>query len=398
MGNEDTLTLERHAAAFGDMTAHTSTLTDYATECQTIVELGVRSGVSTWALLDGLPEDGDLISVDIVQPDVPARVSADHRWRILVGDSVSPEVRDRLPETADLVFIDTSHEYAQTVKELALAASLKPKRIVLHDGDMWTVAKAIREFEGWYVETYTDPHGLVTLKPGEPDASVPVLVLAYQDPEALTRCIVSVDRQSVWSDALVHDNSETNIGYSAGVNALLRQVLVTPAPYAILLNQDAQLAPDAVRKAVDFMDAHPKCAIGGFKQLDPSDPDIINHGGTGPILPGVHLTGRVSAGDHAVSKRFLWVNGAAWILRMDAVFQIGVLDERFFLCGSDSDYCLRARLKRWEVWYIADAVCLHGREGCSNKPTKEQSPIITADMNKWAEKWSAVVKGANNRA
>jgi predicted O-methyltransferase YrrM len=149
-----------------DMAPHYRTLTKYARECTVIVEWGVRGGVSTWALLDGLPEDGLLYSVDVIDCIVPPRVSSDPRWHFLVGDDLDPVIQARLPDSCDLVFIDTSHEYEQTVGELAYAADLHPARIVMHDYVMEPVLRAGTEFcarEGWTVVDNEMPFGLATL-------------------------------------------------------------------------------------------------------------------------------------------------------------------------------------------------------------------------------------------
>jgi predicted O-methyltransferase YrrM len=149
-----------------DMAPHYRTLIRYASDCGTIVEFGVRGGVSTWALLDGLPEYGALWSVDVVDCVVPPRVSGDARWVFLVGDDLDPAIQAQLPDRADLVFIDTSHEYEQTAGELAYAATLRPARIVMHDYVMEPVARAATEFcasEGWTVVDNELPFGLATL-------------------------------------------------------------------------------------------------------------------------------------------------------------------------------------------------------------------------------------------
>ncbi len=83
-----------------DMHPHYRTLTRYAQECSVIVEWGVRGGVSTWALLDGLPADGVLYSVDVIDCIVPPRVSQDPRWVFLVGDDLEPTIQARLPDAA----------------------------------------------------------------------------------------------------------------------------------------------------------------------------------------------------------------------------------------------------------------------------------------------------------
>jgi predicted O-methyltransferase YrrM len=151
-----------------DMAPHIQTLTKWAAQAKTIIEFGVRGGVSTWALLDGLPADGSLWSVDIVDCVVPPRVQNDPRWLFLVGDDMDSAIQDELPDRADLVFIDTSHEYEHTVRELAYSLTFQPKRIVMHDFVMEPVARAAYEFmarEGWRLVDNELPFGLATLEP-----------------------------------------------------------------------------------------------------------------------------------------------------------------------------------------------------------------------------------------
>lgn len=151
-----------------DMAPHVWTLVQHAKAARTVVEFGVRGGVSTWGILSGLPEDGELWSVDITDCVVPPAVSTDPRWHFIVGDDMDPEVQRRLPDRADLVFIDTSHEYEQTVAELAYALTLEPVRIVMHDYVMPPVAKAGTEFlerTGWRLIENELPYGLATLEP-----------------------------------------------------------------------------------------------------------------------------------------------------------------------------------------------------------------------------------------
>lgn len=137
------MNLNEYAAQWVDMVPHTATLTALARDAQTIVEWGVRGGVSTWALLDGLPSDGRMVSVDIDGTvPVPDRVSGDPRWTLLIGDDRTVDV-----PVADLVVIDTSHEYDHTLAELHKAAQLGAKRIALHDPIMFPdVDHAIAQF------------------------------------------------------------------------------------------------------------------------------------------------------------------------------------------------------------------------------------------------------------
>lgn len=165
---EDYVNLDHFAYDQVDMAPHYRTLIRLARECQTIIEWGVRGGVSTWAFLDGLPDDGKLVSVDILDCVVPRRVSEDPRWTFIVGDDLDPAVRAQLPLHADIVFIDTSHTYEQTVAELEIAPDFTPARIVMHDVNQPQVRQAVDEFcnrTGWRMVAYEDPYGLATLEP-----------------------------------------------------------------------------------------------------------------------------------------------------------------------------------------------------------------------------------------
>ena len=163
MNRDGCTTLERHAAHFKDMVPHTATLTRLAARARTVIELGVRGGVSTWALLDGLPADGELVSVDndgrcIRQ--VPARVADDPRWSFLAGDDRNPDLWAGLP-LADLVLIDTSHTYGHTRMEMAMAGLHQAQTIVLHDWNIAGVEEAGRDFRRAY------PHWLLDVEPSD---------------------------------------------------------------------------------------------------------------------------------------------------------------------------------------------------------------------------------------
>lgn len=122
------------AARFADMEKHVDALCEAARDAAVVLELGVRTGVSTWALLEGLPPDGRLISMDIQDcyDACHERVRGDRRWEFVRADDRDLAITSTLPQ-ADLVFIDTSHEFGHTLTELYLAAHLKARRILLHD-------------------------------------------------------------------------------------------------------------------------------------------------------------------------------------------------------------------------------------------------------------------------
>ena len=100
-----------------------------------VIELGTRTGVSTIAWLYALERTGGrLTSVDI---DAKPPIGDYDHWTFIQGDDLDPAVYAQL-EPADVVFVDTSHLYDQTVHELNLYRWLvKPGGVmVLHDTEL----------------------------------------------------------------------------------------------------------------------------------------------------------------------------------------------------------------------------------------------------------------------
>ena len=167
----------RRAQSGSDISAHLPRLFELASRPHVkVIELGVRRGDSTSAFLAAAEEQGgEVWSVDISEPRVPAEWRDLPFWYLTVGDDL--EVSDRLPDQVDIVFIDTSHTFEQTKAELELyVGKVKPGGVmVLHDTELerpdasptsdpaFPVAEAVRQFSeasGLNVEWVTGCYGL----------------------------------------------------------------------------------------------------------------------------------------------------------------------------------------------------------------------------------------------
>jgi cephalosporin hydroxylase len=106
-----------------------------ALDAKQVIELGVRSGRSTCALLAALERTGGrLWSCDVRPPRrLPESVREHERWTFHLGDSV--QSAHHAPAAADLVFIDTSHHYEHTLAELRAYAP-RARVVALHDVEM----------------------------------------------------------------------------------------------------------------------------------------------------------------------------------------------------------------------------------------------------------------------
>jgi len=164
-----------------DINEHLPVLNKYASECDVVIELGVRWIVSTWAFLKGSPKT--LISYDIKHPRafkanlqevLDASKTAGINFKFIQADVLKTEI----PGT-DLLFIDTLHTYSQLSAELKLHAHRARKYIILHDtvtfgtrgedGVGKGLKNALNEFleinPQWSIkEEYKNNNGLTVLK------------------------------------------------------------------------------------------------------------------------------------------------------------------------------------------------------------------------------------------
>lgn len=162
-----------------DICQHLPILKKYAENSQSIVELGVRSIVSTWAFLSGKPEL--LISVDILHPSKytdydPNGCNIDLVYYIAKGLGIAYEFIEQsslsveLPQV-DLIFFDTLHTYEQLSMELMLHGNKANKYLIFHDTTTYEneLMPAITEFLGnnpnWVIgERFENNNGLLILK------------------------------------------------------------------------------------------------------------------------------------------------------------------------------------------------------------------------------------------
>lgn len=121
----------------GDIHEHIETLCEYAKRAESVLECGVRTGVSTWAFANGLlnnnKNDKRLISCDLNRDP-----SFDQREPLLkslldfsfwIGSDLDYPDNDQF----DIIFIDTWHIYGQLKRELKKFAPMCKKWIIMHD-------------------------------------------------------------------------------------------------------------------------------------------------------------------------------------------------------------------------------------------------------------------------
>lgn len=149
---------------WSDIQGHLFTL--FKAGCGNVLELGVRGGVSTAALLYGVEKHGGNVwSVDF-DPRCWQAFDGHPQWNFICADTLDfDSIRNKFPKgivELDILFIDSSHKYDRLKKELTLwVPHLRTGgRVLIHDVFSFPdMAKAAEEYAAEYDLIYTTREG-----------------------------------------------------------------------------------------------------------------------------------------------------------------------------------------------------------------------------------------------
>jgi GT2 family glycosyltransferase len=215
----------------------------------------------------------------------------------------------------------------------------------------------------------------------------PSLGIAYPGLSALQKTVNIFPFE--YGEVLVRNNNIENVGFTRACNDGLRASLKRGHDFTWITGDD-MVIPNLkliVESATEEFRLHPKTGIIGLQIRDLEDPDHIYHGGTLQSYPnGLHKSGHVSRGDFQARSLERWVPGGSMIVKKECLQEIGMMDERFFLICSDSDYSFRARASGFDVVHLPVPI-LHKSGGLSQNPSQEQLERLTRDIQQFEKKW-----------
>lgn len=150
-------------------------------------------------------------------------------------------------------------------------------------------------------------------------------------------------------------------GFGANHNAVIRS---TTGRYVYVLNEDTTADDWGFSALTAYLDAHPRVAALGPRLVYPDGRlQASAWRFPTPLVSALSLAtlGRLgvtqSRGD--APRPVDWVMGAALVLRREALDEVGLFDEDFFLYSEEVD--LQARLRRagWDVHYYPGVSVVH---------------------------------------
>ena len=154
---------------------------------------------------------------------------------------------------------------------------------------------------------------------------------------------------------------EFRAGFGANHNTVIR---VTRSRYIYVLNEDTTATDWGFDRLIAYLDAHPRVAAVGPRLVYP-DGRRQDSAWRFPT-PLVSALGLATLGKLGVKQSLGddprpvdWVMGAAIVLRREALTEVGLFDEDFFLYSEEVDLQFRLRQAGWEVHYVPDVTVVH---------------------------------------
>ncbi|MBI2756644.1 MAG: glycosyltransferase family 2 protein [Chloroflexi bacterium] len=178
-----------------------------------------------------------------------------------------------------------------------------------------------------------------------------------------------VAREYPWANLV---RSPRNGGFAHGNNQALRQVR---GRAVLLLNPDTELEPGAFEALLRLLKAHPEAGAIGPRLLRDDGtihracrrafprPEVALFQLSGlsqrfaasPLFGRYNLTNLPDDAPAEVDA----ICGACMLVRREAMDQVGLLDERFFMYAEDIDWCWRLKQAGWTVRYEPSIVVRH---------------------------------------
>lgn len=214
-----------------------------------------------------------------------------------------------------------------------------------------------------------------------------VLIVSWNTRELVAQCLDSLAAHpaSTPFEILVVDNASTdgtaamirerfpavglvanrsNAGFAAANNQAIAK---SRGRHLLLLNPDTEVRAHALDTMLAFMSSHPQAGAVGARLLNP-DRSLQHSCSRVPTL-GRELR-RLFHLDRAEREEMVaWpldearpvevLLGACLLLRREALDEVGLLDERYFMYTEEVDLCFRLARAEWALYWLPQAEVVH---------------------------------------
>lgn len=180
-------------------------------------------------------------------------------------------------------------------------------------------------------------------------------------------------------------NSE-NKGFAAANNQGMK---VARGRYVLLLNSDTLILDNAIAKTVAYADKHPEAGVVGCRVLNQDRtlqptcfmyPSLLNLFLSSTylykLLPRSRFCGRehMSWWDRNNEMEVDVITGCFMLVRQEAIKDVGLMDESFFMYAEETDWCYRFQKAGWKNFFSPEGEIIH-LGGASSKKVRPEMII-----------------------
>lgn len=198
-----------------------------------------------------------------------------------------------------------------------------------------------------------------------------------------------------YPDIILIEN-RTNLGFSKANNIGVER---SRGDLLFLVNSDIVVLQGCICEMASFMDRNGVVGMAGPRILNRdmtlqtscsnypnlwnllSEALFLNR-----IFPGSQLFSgwRMSYWNHDRERQVDVLSGCFWVIRREALQEVGNLDERYFIYGEDIDWSRRFNSSRWEVRFNPRAQAIHlGGASSANSPVRFYLEMQKANLIYW---------------
>ncbi len=159
--------------------------------------------------------------------------------------------------------------------------------------------------------------------------------------------------------------NDRNLGLGKASN---QGIEATQGRYVLLLNNDTIVNGPSFDAMVDFLDNHPKAGGVGGRLMNPDGSPQSFYNNFSTLGEEFLITTRIGEwlrpGYPAIVegneiKSVDWIGSACLMLRREALDQVGLLDESYFIYGDEADLQYRIKKAGWEIYFLPEASTIH---------------------------------------
>jgi GT2 family glycosyltransferase len=207
------------------------------------------------------------------------------------------------------------------------------------------------------------------------------IIVTYQGASWIKDCIRSLLLSSYPVKTIIVDNGSSdktleiintfpdiiclpqpkNLGFSRANNVGLSKALKEGADLIFLLNQDAEVQPETIKRLVNCSNKYSNFGIISPVHLNSDgtqfDKNFINW----ISRDAVEFCSDIYLNRIREIYPVNFVNAAGWLIKRKCLEEVGGFDPLFFMYGEDEDFCHRSLFHGYKIGIVPSATILHKR-------------------------------------